>query len=175
MDYISSFDFISENFDVAESTSDGFLTIHIPTRGTWMGRRRWRRDEENLNARLEEVVFIRSSSLKHSFRLTDHCSGFLILVATIKATLDILLWSTASFKEVSIHSDSRSAIIALGSPTVRLKLVKEYLSSISMASSYIITCIILIWVPGLCWITVNCKAMSSAIGHELGLCFPLAF
>lgn len=90
---------------------------------------RWRRGAVNffnLGGKLGGGVF-KKLSLKLKLRLPDNC--FQPEVAVIKIVVDLLLRSTASLRKMSIHSDSRAAIIALRSLTVRSKLVKEHLSS----------------------------------------------
>lgn len=60
-------------------------------------------------------VFCKEISVKLRFRLPDLCNVFFMQKLPIKATEDVLLRSAASFTEVSIHSDSRAAILSLSS------------------------------------------------------------
>ena len=89
-------------------------------------------------------IFCKELYVNLSFRLTEHCSVFQAEVAAIKVAKDLLLQSTVSFSEVSIHSDSRAAILALSSLTVRSKLVKKCLFSLEIASSsFICGCLVI--------------------------------
>ena len=64
------------------------------------------------------LVFCKKLSVNLSFRLPDDCSVFQAEVAVIRWAEDVLLRSAASFREMSIHSDSRAAILALSAQTV---------------------------------------------------------
>lgn len=112
-------------------------------------------DESKLEEKVGKKVFCKELLVNLSFRLPDNCSVFSAEVAAIKVSV-ILLRSTGSFREMSITSDSRTAILALSWPTVHSKLVKECLYSLEIASSYFI--IKLVWVPDHSGITGNCKA-----------------
>ena len=81
---------------------------------------------------------LRTTIVNLSVRLHYHCSVFQAEVAAIEVAVDLLLRSGAFFREVNIHYYSRAGILALSSPTVRSKLVKECLSSPKTASSYFI-------------------------------------
>ena len=168
---LSSFSGIPENIDhcVTVATRGGSFSAHIPTRDMWVGRSRWRRgavsfftDGSRLGGKVGGGVFCKELSVSLSFRLPDHCSVFQAEVAAIKAAVEVLLRSAASFVEVSIHSDSRAAILALSARTVQSKLVKECLSSLEVASGYFN--IRLVWVPGHSGIAGNCKADELARG-----------
>lgn len=45
----------------------------------------------------------------------------------IKVAVDVMLQSTVAFREVNIHSDCGTAILASSSTTVRSKVVEEYI------------------------------------------------
>ncbi|XP_054085715.1 uncharacterized protein LOC128921627 isoform X1 [Zeugodacus cucurbitae] len=159
------FDCIPDNLDhcTAEPSPRGFFSTHVPTRDMWVGRSQWRKsavsfftDGSKLKGKVREGVFCRKLSINTSFRLPDHCSVFQAEVAAIKVAVDALLRMVTSFREVCIHSDSRAAILALESMTVRSVLVKECLRSLSIASSYF--AIRLVWVPGHRGIAGNCIA-----------------
>lgn len=59
-------------------------------------------------------------------------------ITAIKVVLDLLLRSAPSFREVTIHFDIRVAIPDLSAQTVRLRLVKECLTLLSMASNHFV-------------------------------------
>ena len=171
---LSSFTCIPENLDhcVTAASRGGFFSAHIPTREMWRGRSRWRRgavsfftDGSKLGGKVGGGVFCKELSVNLCFRLPDHCSVFQAEVAAIKVAVEVLLRSVASFREVSIHSDSRAAIQALSARTVHSKLVKECLSSLELASGYFN--IRLVWVPGHSGIAGNCKADELARGGTL--------
>lgn len=74
-----------------------------------------------------------SSTLVSGYQTTI---AFFNRVAAIKVAIDILLRSADSFREVCIHTDSRSAIAAMSSLTGRSKLVKEGMISLAIASNF---------------------------------------
>lgn len=74
-------------------------------------------------------------------------------MAVIKVAVNILFQSGTSFRELCIHSDSQAAVLALSSLNVRLKLVKEYMSSLAKLLH-----IRLLWAPDHSGIAGNCKA-----------------
>lgn len=67
-------------------------------------------------------------------------------MAAIKVAVDVLLQSVASFREVSIYSDSRAAIPALELATMRSKLVKEYhtRNSLELLHNHTFGCLIIV-------------------------------
>lgn len=102
--------------------------------------------------------------------MPDHCSIFQAELTAIKLAEDAMFRSTAYFKEVIIHSDSKAAILASSSPTMSSKFVKKCLPSVSIASLYLIN--ILVGIAG------NCKAdkfaISAGLMHFSAGCVDLA-
>lgn len=133
--------------------------------------------------RQSNYVFTVCKNLSTLFRLPDRCSVFQAEVTAIKVTVDVLLRSVSSLRELCVHSDNRAAILALSSVIVRIKLVKEYITSLAISLSFF--CIRLIWVPGHRVIAGNCKADQFAreaflshlhrFGNGLGLRCPVNF
>lgn len=117
---------ISENLD--HSTSKSFFTSHVPTRDMWVGQ------SKNLKRKVWGEIFCKRLSLKYSVRLPYHRRVLKAKVAALKVAIDVSLRSAATFKEVSILSDNRKAVLALVSPTARLKLVKACLTCLSARS-----------------------------------------
>lgn len=81
-------------------------------------------------------IFCHELSINFSYRRSDYCNFFEAEVAVIKVELGLQLRSAASLIEVTIYSDSKATILALSLLTVASRLVKECLSTLSMASSY---------------------------------------
>lgn len=79
-----------------------------------------------------------------------------IYIVKVTVVVNVLLGSGAFFRDVCIHSDSRTAILVLSLLTVRLKLVKEWWSSLAIAWSFFR--VRLVWVLGHSRIIGNCKA-----------------
>lgn len=60
--------------------------------------------------RVDVGVLCRLPSINYSFRLPEHSSVFQAKVTAIKVAVDQLLLNAASFRVMTIHSDSRAAI-----------------------------------------------------------------
>lgn len=95
---------------------------------TWMGGAR-RKGWGEFSVRWSPSILV----------LSYHCSVFQAEVAAIKVAANILLRSAASFRGVSIHFDSRAAMLRLSSLTVCSRSVKECLSWLEIISIF--------WVP----------------------------
>lgn len=95
-------------------------------------------DRTKLRGKVGGGVYCQKLSINFSFRLPDYCSVFRAEVAAIKVALDLLLLSAASFRKVPIQSDIRAAIQDLITLTVRSGLVRECLTSLSMATSHFV-------------------------------------
>ena len=76
-------------------------------------------------------------------------------VAATKVVIYAILLSEVFFREVSVHCDSRTAILVSSLFTMRSKFVKHCLTSLSIASSYFI--IRLGWIPGHTESAGNCR------------------
>lgn len=65
-----------------------------------------------LEGKVSKGVFCRELSINFIFRFPEYCKVFQSEVADVKVAVDLLL-SCAAIREVTIHSDSKVAILAL--------------------------------------------------------------
>lgn len=81
-------------------------------------------DVSKVSGKLEVGVLCRELSIEFNFRLPEHYIDFQAKVAANKVTVNKLLRGTASFKNVYTYADDWAAILALGSLTMSLRLIK---------------------------------------------------
>lgn len=92
-------------------------------------------DGSKLEMKVGVTVYHKKLSVKLNFRLPDYYILFQAEVAAIKVAVAVLLRSAVSASEVSVHSDSRAAILTLSSMTVCSRFFKELFSSFDFQTS----------------------------------------